>query len=137
MKRSGLAIIFKTGARMRPLQARSPGRSILVFLLRCIFWLSIVYSSMSWASDAGQPHALRDVLARESRALAQTAGNTAVDHARAWCVDSPRRCLADASQLTALVSANQSEDLTEAAAPAREIYPLPPANPHRHATPGS
>ncbi len=122
----------------------------MFFLLRCVFWLSIVYSSMSWAvgpstdglraaAAVGQPAALRQAVLDGGLALAGAARAAAVDGATAWCVNSPRQCLADATQLTALVSANQAEDLGDPAADAASIalFPLPPVDPRRHATPRS
>ena len=108
------------------------------FLVRCVFWLSIVFSSMAWtpdprAVDAAQPHALRDAVVQGGFSLAGVAKDAALDEAKAWCVNSPRQCLADAGQLTALVAANQAEDLSEPVGD--EVYPLPPANPSRHPAP--
>ena len=110
----------------------------MFFLVRCAFWLSIVFSSMAWtpvsrAVDAAQPHALREAVVQGGLALAGVAKDAAIDEAKAWCVNSPRQCLADAGQLTALVAANQEEDVSEPAAD--EVYPLPPANPRRHPAP--
>ena len=99
----------------------------MFFLVRCIFWLSIVYSSMSWAVYTVQPHAPRHAVVQEGMTLVGTAKNAAVEGAKAWCVKSPGQCLADASLLTALVVANQAEDLSEPAAASAEVaFPLPP-----------
>ncbi len=110
----------------------------MFFLVRCAFWLSIVFTSMAWTSDpralkVAQPHALRDAVLQGGLALAGAAKDAAIHKAEAWCVNSPRQCLADAGQLTALVAANQAEDLGEPVA--GEVYPLPPTDPRRHPAP--
>ena len=138
MSRGGLAIIFRVGASLA--SSRRVPREVdpVFFLIRCIFWLSIVYSSMSWAVDAARPHALRDAVVQEGLAVVAGAKDTVVEGAKAWCVKSPERCLADASQLTRLVIANQSEDLSKPAAEPIEVaYPLPPMRLRRPATPRS
>lgn len=137
-------MIFDFRARLPSYRRAALGKVDPVFLLRCIFWLSIVFSSMSWATDAAQPHAAPDV-AREGKALVGAVGTLAADQVRAWCVKSPERCLADASRLTALVALNQAEDQSEMAAsvakgsssPNASLLPVPPANPHRAAMPRS
>ena len=116
----------------------------MFFLIRCVFWLSIVFSSMTWAVGASQPkpQAFRDAVV--SGGLAAVGAATAVveDEAKAWCVKSPGQCLDDAARLTALVSANQNEDTGEAsriepARPSDRRDPVPPSRPQHRVPPKS
>ena len=113
----------------------------MFFLIRSVFWLSIVFSSMSWAVDASQPpqpHALRDAVVQSGLEIAGAAKVVAVNQVRAWCVKSPDQCLADAAQLTALIVANQSDDTQEdrsAAGSGQAMLPLPHPDPRHHMAP--
>jgi hypothetical protein len=108
------------------------------FLIRSVFWLSIVFSSMSWAVDASQPpkpHALRDAVVQSGLEIVGVAKDAAVGQVRAWCIKSPDQCVADAAQLTALIAANQSDDTPDdglAASEARATLPLPHPDPRHH-----
>jgi hypothetical protein len=107
------------------------------FLIRSVFWLSIVFSSMSWAVDASQPrhpHELRDVVVQSGLAIAGAAKDAAVNQARAWCIKSPDQCMADAAQLTALIVANQSDDAPgeDGGGKRRASDPLPHSGPRHH-----
>jgi hypothetical protein len=110
------------------------------FLIRSIFWLSVVFYSMTWAVGATPPqsHALRDAVVQEGIALVSVAKDAAVGQARAWCTRSPEQCLSDAAQLTALVIANQTDDTTIDATNSIDTVqalPVPRRDPRHHASP--
>ncbi|WP_158809614.1 hypothetical protein [Beijerinckia sp. L45] len=113
----------------------------MFFLIRSVFWLSIVFSSMAWTVDASQPpqpHALRDAVVQGGLEIASAAKDAAVSQVRAWCVKSADQCISDAAQLTALIVANQSDDTPEdagALSALRATYPLPHTDPRRHILP--
>ncbi len=110
----------------------------MFFFVRCVFWLSVVYSSMPWTVDAARTHPLRDAVVQEGLAAAGTAKEAAIDGAVAWCVTIPQQCLADASRLTALVAAHRFEDLggpTDTGS--AETVPVPQADPRRRSSPKS
>lgn len=113
----------------------------MFFLIRSVFWLSIVFSSMSWAVDASQPpqpHALRDAVVQGGLEVANVAKDAAINQVRSWCVKSPAQCMTDAAQLTALIVANQNDDTADDAATlgvSPAMYPLPHVDPRRHILP--
>ena len=102
-----------------------------MFFLRCAFFLSIVYSSMSWTNGALQPQrpgapAVATVPAATSRLVSQ-----AVAGARDLCARHAQDCLADAARLTALFSATDASE--PAKADAGRDRPRPSvATPRRH-----
>ena len=105
-----------------------------MFFLRCVFWLSIVYASMSWT---------REDLA--STTWFHTPGTGSISGylggktagAEAFCKQHPARCLADAASLTTLIDGAKAEDLSSAddrpAAAASPPVPFPIPDPRRHA----
>ena len=107
-----------------------------MFFLRCAFWLSIVYSSMSWTTGA-LPHAVgTPALAAASAASAQLA-ERAFTGATDLCSRHAADCLADAARLTSLFAATDPSHEQDAAAatPAsdQDVVPLPVPDPRRRA----
>ncbi len=75
-----------------------------MFLLRCAFWLSVVYASMSWGGTVFQHHGSFEAATRGEPALLDggvvgRAAAGAADVCRGREVD----CVRDAAMLTALV----------------------------------
>lgn len=71
----------------------------MLFLIRCIFWLSIVFASISWPSDplvpvvtkASAARQVRDILS-QTLSIAQAGGGKA-------CLRAPVACLEGAAHL--------------------------------------
>ena len=86
-----------------------------MFILRCTFWLSVMYAFISFGVGALRaPHAFEAALASE----AATVGSAAVARATDWCVERPGRCARDAASLDALVlrvAANADDAFGDAA----------------------
>ena len=85
-----------------------------MFLLRCTFWLSIVYASMSWGIGAARPH---DAVASTARrpAMLDGAAERAVASIAGICQAHGAQCLKDAASLTTLVQTSlQQADADEA-----------------------
>jgi hypothetical protein len=78
----------------------------MLFLLRSLFWLSIVFASISWPSDPVAP-----VMAKAAREmqdiLGQTAGMAQPGAGKA-CLRAPAACLAGAAHLTRMVAGRPS-----------------------------
>ena len=80
-----------------------------MFILRCAFFLSIVYVSIVCGSSAlHNPHAFEAAVASE----ASGAANAAVARAADWCAERPSRCSRDAARLTAMVEATVAEPVS-------------------------
>jgi hypothetical protein len=78
----------------------------MLFLLRSLFWLSIVFASISWPSDSGAPVMAK--AAREMRdILGQTAGMAQAGAGKA-CLGAPAACLAGAAHLSRMVTGQRS-----------------------------
>jgi hypothetical protein len=103
-----------------------------VFFLRCIFWLSIVYASMSWTNGALTNRDLVQGSAKAGRVAAE-AVDMASSGLSVLCKRHPADCLADAARLTALVDASASPAPRAAEAPASTIaaVPMPVPDPRR------
>lgn len=106
-----------------------------MFFLRCAFFLSIVYVSISCGVGAlHSPHAFEAAVASEAAGVA----NAAVARATDWCAERPTQCIRDAARLTALVRTAVAEPvsgpedvvLADAAAPSA---PMPIPDPRRRA----
>lgn len=77
-----------------------------MFFLRCAFFLSIVYVSISFgAGSLRSPHAFAGAVASEAAGVA----NVAVARATNWCAERPAQCARDAARLTALVQMTDAE----------------------------
>ena len=77
-----------------------------MFFLRCAFFLSIVYVSISFGVGSSRnTHAFEAAVAGEASDVAATAVARATD----WCVERPARCTRDAARLTALVQMTAAE----------------------------
>lgn len=130
---------YRGPGEIRPVVPRQRSSSVF-FLIRCAFWLTIVFMAMPPVIDAAHPtpRPLGASLSENGLAMLGVAKDAAVDQAKAWCATKPDRCLADAARLTALVSANQAEDTIEAPrfqAPEPSVemsVPVPLADPRRH-----
>ena len=105
-----------------------------MFFLRCVFWLSIVYASMSWSREDLAPTAWLRPPGTASLA-GYLAGKTA--GAEAFCKQHPARCLADAASLTTLIEGAKVEDENSVddrpVADLSPVVPLPIPDPRRHA----
>lgn len=76
----------------------------MLFLLRCIFWLSIVYASISWPSDPLAPVVTKASAAREVRdILSQTLGIAQAGAGKA-CLHAPAACLEGAAHLSSMAA---------------------------------
>ena len=77
-----------------------------MFVLRCGFFLSIVYIGITFGvGSLRSPDAFEAAVASEAASV----GNAAVARATNWCVERPTRCIRDAARLTALVKATAIE----------------------------
>ena len=106
-----------------------------MFVLRCAFFLSIVYASIVFGSGAlRSPHAFEAAVATETSGAARGAMARASD----WCAERPTRCARDASRLTALVEmttiepVSGSDEVVLADADVAKA-PLPVPDPRRRA----
>ena len=107
-----------------------------MFFLRCAFFLSIVYVSISCGvGSLYSPHAFEAAVASEAAGVADAAVARATD----WCAERPAQCVRDAARLTALVQTAAAEPVSGSgdvvladaeAAPA----PMPVPDPRRRAT---
>ena len=108
----------------------------MFFLLRTVFWLTVVFSSISWSAEALGPQLGDRRVATTDSGLATVAGfgDAVVRAAEGWCVRSAQTCLADAAKLTALVESGDGEEEREPAFPvAVAALPVPNPDPRRHA----
>ncbi len=102
-----------------------------MFFLRCAFFLSIVYSSMSWTSGALQAqgpggHANATAPAETSRLVSK-----AVAGATDFCARHAADCLADAARLTSLFAATDPSEPSTADVP-RDRPRTSVSTPRRH-----
>ena len=104
-----------------------------LFFLRCVFWLAIVYASMSWTRQDLAPGDWTSAPASPG-ALAGDLAGRAMAGAAALCQHKPARCLAEAARLTALVDSTAPDAARDTADVAsRATPPLPIPDPRRHA----
>jgi hypothetical protein len=81
----------------------------MLFLLRSIFWLSIVFASISWPSDrvasviakARAARGVQDILGQMIGMAAQTGSGKA-------CLHAPAACLEGAAHLSRMVAGQRS-----------------------------
>lgn len=106
-----------------------------LFFLRCAFWLTIVYASMSWTRD----ELASGDWARPTPVPAAVAGLLSAQAeagVAALCKHQPARCLADAARLTALVDGaaeNQDSVPDSAGGSHMPAVPMPVPDPRRRA----
>ena len=106
-----------------------------MFFLRCAFFLSIVYVSISFgAGSLRNPHAFEAAVAGEASEVATGVVARATD----WCAERPAQCVRDAARLNTLVQMTVAEPisgaedvvLTDAETPRA---PMPVPDPRRRA----
>lgn len=104
-----------------------------MFVLRCGFFLSIVYIAITFGVGLPpDPEAFRSAVPSEAASVA----DAVLARATRWCVERPARCADDAARLTALVQSaaiepvfeNKDVELADAEVPA---IPLPVRDPRR------
>lgn len=105
-----------------------------MFLLRCAFWLSIVFASMSWGEGALRSPGLATSVGVTATTL-RAAADRSLGGISAFCKDREAACLRDAARLTALVDTTlQPVDRDDVIVQDRVIDPpLPPPAPRRRA----
>ncbi len=85
-----------------------------MFFLRCAFWLTIVYASMSWREPAFGPLS-RDMAHDIARLAAQRGAVALVTEAQARCAHKPDDCARALGELRTLLLSRAGQD----AGPAR------------------
>ncbi len=114
--------------------ARRMGGDAAVFFLRCMFWLAIVYASMSWTREDLAPGRWVRVPSVPG-SLATVVGDKAATGA-AMCKADPAGCLTQAARLTALIEGTGDAD-ADLSPKAVAHAAGAPRNPRRHgAAPG-
>lgn len=108
-----------------------------MFLLRCAFWLSVVYASMSWAPGTLAPVNVGSSLVEAGRSQTQSLVASAAARATDLCARHARECIAEAARLTALISATDRSAEAAADEPKTDAMPtatipLPVPDPRRH-----
>lgn len=108
-----------------------------MFLLRCVFWLAIVYASMSWTREDLAPGDWIRAPASPG-ALAGVIADRATRHAAAVCRHEPARCVTESARLTALIDGTEDTEATRdtSSVGPRPPVPLPIADPRRHGRAG-
>lgn len=105
-----------------------------MFFLRCAFWLSIVYASMSWTPGTLAPVNVGSSLVAAARSQAESLVTSAATSASDLCGRHPAECIAEAARLTALVTVTGHSAQADADEPATTAtIPLPVPDPRRHA----
>ena len=103
-----------------------------MFLLRCTFWLSIVYASMSWGGKALQHHESFASVTADRSSVMETVAERAVASVSSFCQEHEAQCLRDAASMTTLVQATlEKDDPDEAIVPETADIPLPTPDPRR------
>lgn len=107
----------------------------MLFFLRCAFWLSIVYASISWSNGALGTRGGGSGLTRSDggrvNPVLDGAANKAVAVVTGTCKRDPATCLTEAARLTALVDASASLEMEAGIARSNdELMPMP--RPRRH-----
>ena len=78
----------------------------MLFLLRSIFWLSIVFASISWPSDPTAPVVAK---ARAARGVQDILGQMiGMPQAGRACLRAPATCLEGAAHLSRMVAGQRS-----------------------------
>ncbi len=108
----------------------------MFFPLRCAFWLSIVYASMSWAPGTLAPGSvgsgLASTLVETGRSQADSLVTSATASAAEFCARHAPECIAEAARLTSLFAASERRDGADADEPATTAtIPLPVRDPRR------
>ena len=105
-----------------------------MFLLRCAFWLSIVYASMSWGSDAFHRRGPLDT------AMAMPSVGVIAERVKAAgstvCRGREMQCLTDAAAMTGLVKTALSRGDNDVTVQDADDVPLPPRAPRHHIVTG-
>ncbi len=81
----------------------------MFFLIRCAFWLTIVFYAMPWpqtasAPDAGQQNPALKIATGLARDLASAAGAAVRTKLEEECLKAPDECLAAAARLPQIVA---------------------------------
>ena len=102
-----------------------------MFFLRCAFFLSLVYSSMSWTNTAFDPRKAVPTQAMQAgRTVAASVVDRAIAGATDFCARHATECLTQAAELTSLVAATDPSNIrAEDAQP--DSVPLPVPDPRR------
>jgi hypothetical protein len=87
----------------------------MFFLIKSIFWLSIVFSAMTWPGDDG-PRALAT---QTAGAITQRARTAAIEKVGAVCTANPKDCLGLAQQTAALAQSLAPAPVATAPRPVR------------------
>lgn len=106
-----------------------------MFLLRCGFWLSLVYAGLLWpGAPFGRPidhHAAGDITRHLREEIAPKVARRALD----YCQTHAQTCLSSAARLNTLVEAvsrgGEADLLTESRLPASRPATQKPGMPHR------
>ncbi len=103
-----------------------------MFLLRCIFWLSVVYASMSWNDGAFSRHGSfgAAVTGNDTGSFGAFVGHTA-QTALGFCNGRATECMKDAASLTTLVHLSLREGSDDLSEDAVDVPLPPPAPRHR------
>jgi hypothetical protein len=100
----------------------------MFFLIRCTFWLSIVYYEMPWPPQTAQAIGLQDQVVKAATGVAADLASAAVTMAAAKleerCVKAPADCLASGARLPQIVA-------MEPARKGQVLEVLPPKRPLR------
>lgn len=105
----------------------------MLFFLRCAFWLSIVYASMSWSDGALGTYERGGGVAASPALVAMT--DTAITGLSDFCKREPAACLAETARLTAMVNANATaadRERTAAAIVGPAVVQMLARDPRRH-----
>jgi hypothetical protein len=111
----------------------------MFFLIRCAFWLTIVFHAMSWPSgtwpettwpseiwpsaQAGNSQdALRKMASDTAGNLSKAAGAAVMAKLEEGCSKAPAECLALAAQLPQIVAINQPAQVIDALPPKRPVH---------------
>ncbi len=99
----------------------------MFFLIRCTFWLTIVFHAMTWPSEpSGQAGGIQDQMVKAATGLAgdlaTSAATMAAAKLEAGCAKAPSACLTVAARLPQIVA-------TETAQSARNVDVVPPKRP--------
>ena len=87
----------------------------MFFLIRCAFWLGLVFSAMEWPADTPKlPTATQAVAQVAALPLAAQAASQVVTGARKVCVRNPHACL-EAADLASDLVRNEGKPAVKAA----------------------
>ena len=102
-----------------------------MFLLRCIFWLSVVYASMSFGGGALRHRGSFDAAVASTSPTLDSVATQAVGGVSALCRGREAQCLQDAARMTSLVRATLLQDDDKSIVQEAPEPPLPPPAPRR------